>query len=679
MSYRFFLHSFIHSIIYLFVLLITSFKTGFRSIKKIWKSNSNTQNINLKKYIIAYRLPEFQSLVGQLLYNHGETLFLQGLTRCKKEKLSSTLNAIILPHHVPTLVQAGDKRSNVIYERTQYEMLINIPFKSLLVGSPWTGKTCFLYYYMTRLLNSHRADFGPLPPTCYSSNKRPKVVIHKVNDDLTLYFLDELKAYTFKSINLHRLISCFHPGYILYYYDMKDDALLPLRRTDGVLRALSLATYPIIVAATPYQINEKYILNSLKPLNIPCRVHILPLWSDKDLITVYTHQNKNIYKKGHNSDPSLINKYILGMISIHGRTLNSIQYKTSSDLEQHRRLLKEAIYNIDFIKLWDRANRYYHEQNAFAYKYIFHMSRLAIKHLYEERHKFYYSNGIKLASRYVGQLIYETYLERYTQDELVSSIQMIIAHSKSWHLFSFKVLLDLYVHRQISTLGGSQGWAIRANDNKTDELQPFNAYMPIIRGDQPKFNDMIINTLYVFLSNFRHLAVYKSVNSMTGVPELNLIQADSGSDSVVKISLHNVYLMYNSLGLNRLTCGVKVNYLLVPLREAHKCVITNVSDAPMPPFIGDVSIIHLPPIFESAAVINDTAVPTEGDLASDNKVAAVSNQGDNATETPLTSAALPTDALATDSRATAAVAIERASKGAPDRESQDAFEATARS
>ena len=233
---------------------------------------------------------------NKLVYNHDESLFLQGLTRCRKEAISDTVNAIILPSPVPALMKAGDKNPNIIYERSYYQHLISaLTSKSLIVGTSYTGKTSFLYYVLIRLVgnNIKSSVFDPLLSTCPGSDQRLKVVLYRIGSDLTLYFLDELKAYKYKNIdNDYRLVNCFDSAKILCLYDNKE-WLTTVRRTNEVISVLAHNHYPIIITATPPEINTFILTNTLRS-DKTFRMFTFLLWSLPDLSSVYMYNKTGL-------------------------------------------------------------------------------------------------------------------------------------------------------------------------------------------------------------------------------------------------------------------------------------------------------------------------------------------------------------------------------------------------
>lgn len=87
--------------------------------------------------------------------------------------------------------------------------------KCILAGDPGTGKSCFQFYYFTRILNS--GLMGSLPPDHAGITDAPKIVIRQVNTQMTIYDLVNCAAYLCKA---HRdILNCFDPKISLYLYD----------------------------------------------------------------------------------------------------------------------------------------------------------------------------------------------------------------------------------------------------------------------------------------------------------------------------------------------------------------------------------------------------------------------------------------------------------------------------
>ena len=579
--------------------------------------------IDFKKYIRQTKSVTFDSLKNKLVYSHDETLFLQGLTRCRKEAISDTVNAIILPHPVPVLVKAGDKRPNILYERSNYQHLLTTYFsdKTLIVGTPYTGKTSFLFYFLLRILNGNNsAIFDPLPSTCPGSLERPKVVIYSFGLDLVLYFLDELKAYTYRSVDeKYHFTSCFLAHKILCLYDIKSDYLL---QSANLINNLTLGYFPIIIAVSLHQIDLSYIYDRLKSYR-SFKVITQSLWTYTDLmsITMYnkTRAGDILEYKGQNYDESKSHNSDLVIAELHqsyyvyGATMRSIQPYTTRYLGYMSYSIQEAIITIDFIKLWNINNKYYYNLESIIYHYIFHTQA---RRLDNTRIRL-----IEPASRLVCNSIYETYLTRYSHDELVQSIQTIEKFPHIWRLTRFSMLLQLYLTRQISTAGGTDGWTVRTTYSNRDlkpldlhiptyfvtdsDLKPFNLHMPVERGTMPAFADMLSDVLYTPDHVWKRFLVYKSVNSNTGVYDINMIRVDLSSPLQAVIDIKSVNKVYYALGLDVFTSDIKCNYYTCPLRAAQNTTVVTINNEPMPSFLGSVSIIHLPPLFEPEPAFTD--------------------------------------------------------------------------
>ena len=169
--------------------------------------------------------------------------------------------------------------------------------------------------------------------------------------------------------------------------------------------------------------------------------------------------------------------------NLYGGTLRSIQHKSNRDLAHDTYHINKAISSIDFIQLWDISSYYYRTLELFIHQYVFHLGTNRIENL---NHTTIHIHRIRPASNLVVDLIYETYLSRYTQVDLVQSIQMIVKNSHVWSLMHLGFLLQIYISRQISTVGGTDGWTVRAN-HLGSELRPYNLQMPIEKGTMPAF------------------------------------------------------------------------------------------------------------------------------------------------------------------------------------------------
>ena len=579
------------------------------------------KKIDFNRHIKSDKLESFKTLENKLVYNHDETLFLQGLTRCRKEAISDTISAIILPSPIPALIKAGEKNAHILYERVNYQHLLStLTYKAIIVGTPYSGKTSFLYYFLVRLVSTNIKSciFDPLPSTCPGGTQRLEVVIYRKGSDLTLYFLDELKAYTYTIDSFvdkhgHCLINSFLPTTTLCLIDYKD--FISTRDQTYKIKACMDVTYPVIVTAESHRVNTTSIRNYFK--NGKYQTFIHSLWSFKDLLSLYkyTRVHEQVYlnntttSEGHNYD-RFIYKGLLILVYSYGNTLKCIQHSASSELNAVQGQMSALINSIDFIQFWDLTTGYYLRMAAFTHTYLLHLMlerdgnkvRCRIKPM------------IRPASSLVSNLICKTYMSRYSQDELVSSIQTMTNSPNAWNLKYFSILLQLYVSRQISTAGGTVGWTVRANHQSVSDLKPFNLHMRVERGFMPAFSDMLVHVLYVSELGWRHFLVYKCMNSGTGTYELNLIRADLTAHPVALIDIGAIGQIYAWLKLDISTSDVKCNYYLCPLRDAHSCVVSTSSAEALPSFYGSVSIIHLPPLFETVSA--STASDATASIAS---------------------------------------------------------------
>ena len=561
-----------------------------RSSKKVW-----IKKVDFKKYIISNKLEAFKMLESKLVYNHDESQFLRGLTRCRKEAISDSVNAIILPHPIPALVKSGDKHPHIIYERTSRDLLSSITSKSLIVGTSYTGKSSLIYYFLARHLNSDKVIFRSLPPTCPGSDRRLKVVIYRVGSDFTLYFLDELKAYTYVNVvNDYRLINCFDSSRVLCFYD-DEESLSSVNRTSEIMSVLTHSHYSVIITAVPNEVNVVNIINARKH-DRSFRFLSHQLWSLPDLSSLYTYHKTGLpydVSKGQNYDRIPID--VVFSRNIYGGTLRSIQCSTPGDLTSISQRIKNAIDSIDFTRFWEVSNNYYNRLEPFIHNYIFHLGTNRVE---SPGNSTLFFPRIRPASSLVSNFIYETYLSRYTQEDLVQSMKIMTENSHVWSLTNFSMLLQLYLSRQISTVGCTDGWTVRANHHPDSDLRPFNLHMPVERGNMPAFTNMLNNVLYIPDISFRIFLVYKCRNSETGASELNMIKAGLASHPSAVIGTEETMKILRILGLDTSTSGVKCNYYVCPLKDAHSCVVSTYDNEPMPSFLGSASIIHLPPLFE---------------------------------------------------------------------------------
>ena len=163
-------------------------------------------------------------------------------------------------------MKAGEANPHIIYERNYYQHLLSIlTSKSLIVGTTYTGKTSFLFYHLARLVNSNNGSvFEPLPLACPGGDQQLNVVIYRTGSELTLYFLDDLKAYTYTNVtNDYRLLNCFNSFKTLCFYDNKE-SLSTVSRTNEIISVLTHSCFPIIVTATPPEFNPYTVKNNVK-------------------------------------------------------------------------------------------------------------------------------------------------------------------------------------------------------------------------------------------------------------------------------------------------------------------------------------------------------------------------------------------------------------------------------
>ena len=290
-----------------------------------------------------------------IIYNHDETLFLQGLKHFHKQILSDKLSIYTIPAAIPTLKQQGNKTPNIIYERLRTSDLLSvISNKSIIIGTPYIGKSCFIYYYLLRVININNPIFKKLIVSHFNKENKPKIVISHTGNNITLYFLDEMLVYTYHtppptttnnsnttnstSINKeeeegYSIINYFDPKYILYFYNVKNSnenghnsdlspAITNTNNVDIINKNTNiiesyLNSYPIIITSSTYTINIQYIISKFQNLNDNnnnFRLFYYNLWTVDDLLILYnytnninnnntntsTSTNTNTNKKGHN-------------------------------------------------------------------------------------------------------------------------------------------------------------------------------------------------------------------------------------------------------------------------------------------------------------------------------------------------------------------------------------------
>ena len=455
--------------------------------------------------------------------------------------------------------------------------------------------------------------FDPLPSTFPGSDQRLKVVVYRKGSELIIYFLDELKAYTYTNVNNdYRLLNCFDSSKTLCFYDtisstlrLSSTAVVSVKRTNEVISVLTRSAYPIIVTASQPEVNVFATRNALKDDKAFCLL-TYNLWTLPELYSVYMY-----HKIGVRYDAPKDQNYeriaeINTFTNVYGSSLRSIRPRLARDLAYDFSCIKKAINSLDFTELWELKNNYYSALEPFVHQYVFH---LATNRTEEINHTTVYLHRIKPASNLVIGEICGAYLNRYSQDILVHSMQMIVKYSHVWSLWHFSMLLQLYISRQISAVGGTDGWTVRANQVGS-ELRPFDLHMPVERGDMPAFSDMLQNVLYIPELGLRHFLIYKSANIGTGAYELNLIRADLTSQPLALIRTGTVRQVYDWLKMDLSTTDIKCNYYICPLRDAHSCVVSTTDNEPMPSFLGSISIIHLPQLFEPVSVSTEATVNT---------------------------------------------------------------------
>jgi hypothetical protein len=114
--------------------------------------------------------------------------------------------------------------------------------KCILTGDPGSGKSCFQFYYFTRILNSELMGF--LPPDHTGLIGAPKVVIRQVNTQMTIFDLDNSEAYLCEA---HEdILNSFDPKISLYLYDPG--------KSNDVEPCILNTVIPTLVTASPSSI-----------------------------------------------------------------------------------------------------------------------------------------------------------------------------------------------------------------------------------------------------------------------------------------------------------------------------------------------------------------------------------------------------------------------------------------
>ena len=129
-------------------------------------------------------------------YKEG-TLLLECLANCTVEKLGdSGVDVISLNNFPASHIGIDCRAGNKLFVRSFYPDLLKVireKKRSVLLGSPGTGKSFFQFYYLARIMNPEK--FGPLPPDHLGSTKPPRIVIRQVGDSsFIVYDIEEKVA-----------------------------------------------------------------------------------------------------------------------------------------------------------------------------------------------------------------------------------------------------------------------------------------------------------------------------------------------------------------------------------------------------------------------------------------------------------------------------------------------------
>ena len=377
-----------------------------------------------------------------------------------KTYISTTLSIITLPYPIPSLVKEENKYPNMLYERNSFTILIDsMGPKNVILGSPNIGKSMIPYYYLIRLKNMSKPVFGSLPITNKVSDERPKVVIIRNSNDLTLYFIDEMKAYTCTSPHNSDLIDCFKPESIICFITIDNDTTASACRSLVLDLSCKMYTYVVTIPHSVSPPSNTY--TSTNKTTGYTNVMTLPLWPLKDLKSLYEyHKPSHPITDGHNSDLSSSDDIITQRYYIYGGILKCIRPSTTTDEIAYTSKIDEKITSIDIPRIWDLSTKYYTHLRPVTGRYLFYLDIKRVMCNGQRLHK----RLIAPASNYVRKMIYESYLTKYNNDnDLIYSIQMLIKYQTFWHISTFNTLFQLYISRQIAAVGGTKRWRIRAN------------------------------------------------------------------------------------------------------------------------------------------------------------------------------------------------------------------------
>lgn len=324
------------------------------------------------------------------------------LSKCVKIKISSFISLLKLPHPIPALERSNNIDPCIIYERFNYSKitLLGVRFKNkvLMSGTAGIGKSSFIYYYMARIINSHRvSEFGPLPLDSYGSKEPPKVIVRRDGDDYTFYFIDEKKAYKYTGDQEpYQLINCFQPEKTVYLYSNPSPTETNRQRTTAVANLMLACPCPILVIIDINKIHPKLYSNIMSNPIGARRIEMLFLWPLPDLIAISAYHNSNRHSSTRQNYDQ-IESTVTQRFKLFGGVLKSLlNYSDVDDTATIQSQIDAALDTIDFRLLWNARNMYMVNQNAFFHKYIIHNNITPI-----------YSTGNNPTGRYLHHYTYK--------------------------------------------------------------------------------------------------------------------------------------------------------------------------------------------------------------------------------------------------------------------------------
>ena len=178
-------------------------------------------------------------------YEEG-TLLLECLANCTVEKLGdSGVDVISLNNFPASHIDIDCWAGNKLFVRSFYPDLLKVireHDRSVLLGSPGTGKSFFQFYYLARIMNPEK--FGPLPPDHLGSTKPPRIVIRQVGDSNFIVYDIEEKAAELIHTNYGGVLDSFDQDTSLYLMEPGSSKREPF--FGGLRIPTFLTTYPMI-------------------------------------------------------------------------------------------------------------------------------------------------------------------------------------------------------------------------------------------------------------------------------------------------------------------------------------------------------------------------------------------------------------------------------------------------